>query len=242
MAEPWEYIHTKKVLNKYGLPAGAFDPEAPGEQTYDIYWMNIRTKRGNSGSRSHEPEATLRISARNEGEDRHLGITCSDLKFDNTTEINAQCENNALTSPKTWTLKFSNGSMAGKGLVGYTQKGEIRNSRLLMDNKEPTRSKTLGHYTADWCLFDAVQRLAAGKDTEKHTFDLIEEFSMIRERQFLIYRGTSEITTDQSAVTADVYCHYGESVIPTCYYVDANGRLFLVVSTRRTVILKREAS
>ena len=48
MAEPWEYIHTKKVLNKYGLPAGAFDPEAPGEQSYDIYWMNIRTKRGNS--------------------------------------------------------------------------------------------------------------------------------------------------------------------------------------------------
>ena len=241
MAEPWEYIHTKRVLNKYGLPAGAFDPEAPGEQTYDIYWMNIRTKRG-TPSRSHEPEATLRISARNEGEDRHLGITCSDLKFDNTTEINAQCENNALTSPKAWTLKFSNGSPAGKGLVGYTQKGEIRNSRLLMDGKEPTRSKTLGHYTADWCLFDAVQRLAAGKDTAKHTFDLIEEFSMIRERQFLIYRGTSEITTDQSAVTADVYCHYGESVIPTCYYVDANGRLFLVVSTRRTVILKREAS
>ena len=34
MAEPWEYIHTKRVLNKYGLPAGAFDPEAPGEQTY----------------------------------------------------------------------------------------------------------------------------------------------------------------------------------------------------------------
>ena len=99
MAEPWEYIHTKRVLNKYGLPAGAFDPEAPGEQTYDIYWMNIRTKRG-TPSRSHEPEATLRISARNEGEDRHLGITCSDLKFDNTTEINAQCENNALTSPK----------------------------------------------------------------------------------------------------------------------------------------------
>ena len=30
MAEPWEYIHTKRVLNKYGLPAGAFDPEAPG--------------------------------------------------------------------------------------------------------------------------------------------------------------------------------------------------------------------
>ena len=108
MAELWEYIHTKRVLNKYGLPAGAFDPEAPGEQTYDIYWMNIRTKRGNSGSRSHEPEATLRISAKNEGEDRHLRITCSDLKFDNTTEINAQCETNALTSPKAWTLKFSN--------------------------------------------------------------------------------------------------------------------------------------
>ena len=116
MAEPWEYIHTKRVLNKYGLPGGAFDPEAPGEQTYDIYWMNIRTKRG-TPSRSHEPEATLRISARNEGEDRHLGITCSDLKFDNTTEIDAQCENNALTSPKAWTLKYSNGSPAGKGLV-----------------------------------------------------------------------------------------------------------------------------
>ena len=22
MVEPWEYIHTKRVLNKYGLPAG----------------------------------------------------------------------------------------------------------------------------------------------------------------------------------------------------------------------------
>ena len=30
MAEPWEYIHTKRVLNKYGLPAGIFDPETPG--------------------------------------------------------------------------------------------------------------------------------------------------------------------------------------------------------------------
>ena len=58
MAEPWEYIHTKRVLNKYGLPAGAFDPEAPGEQTYDIYWMNIRTKRGTSASR---PLTSLRL-------------------------------------------------------------------------------------------------------------------------------------------------------------------------------------
>lgn len=241
MAEPWEYFHTKKILNQYGLPSGTFNPEAPWEQAYDIYFMNIRTKPGDSASKPLAPEATLVVTAKDEGETRHLGITYSALMDEDTTQIDAQCKKNALTSPTEWTLAFSNANVAGQGLVGHSQKGEIRNNRLFLDGKEPTRSKTLGLYTADWCLFDAVQRLAVRADQSKYTFDLLEEFSMIRDTQVLSYRGTSEITTDHGAVTADVYCHYGESVIPTLYYLDANARLFLVVSTRRTMILKREA-
>ena len=95
----------------------------------------------------------------------------------------------------------------------YTQKGEIRNSRAFDGWQRACAFKDA------WALYRRLVSFLtqssgwpSGKDTAKHTFDLIEEFSMIRENQFLIYRGTSEITTDQSAVTADVYCHYGESV------------------------------
>ncbi len=115
MAEPWEYFHTKRILNQYGLPSGAFNPEA--EQAYDIYFMNIRTKPGNLASKPLAPEATLKVAAVDEGENRRLGITYSALMDDDTTQIDVRCKKNALTSPTEWTLTFSNANVAGQGLV-----------------------------------------------------------------------------------------------------------------------------
>jgi hypothetical protein len=241
MTEPWEYFQTKNILNKYGLPSGSFDPSDAREQGYDIFFMNIRFNRGNSSKKPLLPDATLTVAAKEKGANRNLGITYSANLFGDKTQINALCKQNSLSSPVSWTETFSNTSEAGQELVKHTRQGTVKNNRLLLDGKEPTRTKELGLYTADWCLFDAVQRLAAKKDRQKYSFDLLEEFSMVREKQFLYHRGTSEITTDNGSVTAEVYCHYGESVIPTLYYLDSHARLFLVVSTRRTIILRGEA-
>jgi len=241
MTEPWEYFHTKNILNKYGLPSGKFDPAEKREQEYDIYFMNIRFKRGKSGKKPLLPEATLKVTAEDKDSKRNIGITYSAKLFDDETQIDAVCKKNSLSSPISWVQTFSNTIEAGAGLVAHTQRGAVKNNRLLLDGKEPTRTKELGLYTADWCLIDAVQRLAAKKDKTKYSFDLLEEFSMVRGNQFLYYRDTTEVANDSGSVTADVYCHYGESVIPTLYYLDKNARLFLVVSTRRTMILRGDA-
>jgi len=238
MTEPWEYFRTKEILNKYGLPSGFFDPTAPYEHTYDIFFMNIRFKHGNSRKKLLEPAATVKISAKDTGADRKLNITYSAGLFGDKTQINALCRKNTLISPVSWTETFSNSSEAGQALVQYTRKGMVKNHRLLLDGREPKRSWELNLYTADWCLFDAVQRLAAEKDKTKYSFDLLEEFSILRGEQYLYHRGTSQIITAEGSVSADVYCHYGESVIPTLYYLDPCGRLFLVISTRRTIILR----
>ena len=90
MAEPWEYFHTKNILNKYGLPSGTFDPEGAWEQTYDIYFMNIRFKRGNSGTKPLAPEATLNMKAHDEGSNRLIGMTYSALLFEDKTQTHGK--------------------------------------------------------------------------------------------------------------------------------------------------------
>jgi len=125
--------------------------------------------------------------------------------------------------------------------VESTRKGEVKNGRLLINGREPSVSWQLTTYTADWCLFDVVQRLALRKDRTRHEFDLIEEFSILRGRQVLLGRGMTTVATTAGEVEAQVFCHFGESVIPTLYYVDTNNRLFLAVSTRRTIVLREEA-
>ena len=99
MTEPWEYFHTRNILNKYGLPSGTFDSESPWEQAYDIYFMNIRSKRGNSSKEPLRPNATLKVTAEDNGANRNLGITYSALMDSDTTQIDALCQKNELTSP-----------------------------------------------------------------------------------------------------------------------------------------------
>ncbi len=241
MPEPWEYLVTKRVLAKQEFPSGPFDPERTWRHSYDIYFMNVRMKRGNSGKRPLTPAASVDVRSAPDGGNVRLQITYTAQMDGDKTVTKATCRNDSLLPPIAWTQSFTNATGPGKGLVDFTKKGEVRDGTLLLDGREPSSASwKLGTYTADWCLLDAVQRLALKADTGKHSFDLIEEFAMLRRKQVLLHRGTSKVATPNGEIPAQVYCHYGESVIPTLYYIDADNRLFLAVSTRRTIILREE--
>ncbi len=210
MTEPWEYFVTKKALNKHGLPKGKFDPFSSWQNRYDIYFMNIRFKKKKSSQNTLKSGGVLKVSSSPKGKNIKLDIEYSADLFQDTTKISAICKKNELSSPVSWEELFTNKSKAGRKLVTHTRKGVVKNDRIFLDGKEPSKTTNLGLYTADWCLFDAIQRLASKKNKKKYTFNLLEEFSMVREKQYLFHKGSTTIANDFGSCKADIYCHYGE--------------------------------
>jgi len=90
--------------------------------------------------------------------------------------------------------------------------------------------------TADWCVFELVQRLAF-QAAPPLTFATLEGLSLLKKEQALSYCGADSI--DLSGVTKPLYCfqQIGSGVLPYEYWLDENHRLMTAITMSRAYVL-----
>jgi hypothetical protein len=145
----------------------------------------------------------------------------------NIIEGTIKCRNNQLASPIQWKLSSRFRNADGKHIKELSKE----NSR----NIEVT-DKTTG----DWCLFEAVQRLAFDKQISL-SFDLLEGMSLKKLRHRFFYRGTKSIKMDSADKLLHCFVQLGSGILPYEYWLDAHHRLIAVTSMNKAYILDDQA-
>ena len=131
------------------------------------------------------------------------------------TTARIRCNRDALCSPTSWELHFTNQLRQASRYVTFSKSGAVAGGVLMKDGKPARRTKRLAAYTCDWSLFDAVQRLAGGKVTAALDFDLVEYLDVVRENQVLKYRGKTQIRcTGQNAGKPKSTCNTATASCP----------------------------
>lgn len=231
MAQIWQYKVPLELLNTKSIPSGAFDPFSAWSHTYDVYFMNIR------GKSPLKKSGSLVVQSAPDSHKIRQTVEYTAKLFDDRTTISALCNNDILVSPQFWTLTFTNDFSEW---TAFKKTGRVTGRTLFYDDQAGGALGDL--YTSEYSLLDCLQRLSAQGNTETFHFDLLESMDIIRHEQVLKYRGRTKVQTKKRSIHAYVYLHYGrEAMIPTLYYMDEQFRLFLVVSTRRTLILVSES-
>ena len=270
--QAWQWKSVLRALNSFAPPSGAFDPEGRWEHAYNIYFLNVRGdgskgkgkgkgKGAAAGSANAamsgmpRPDGTLKIVSAPKGDGVELLVEASALMNDDMTTARVQCKKDALCSPVSWDLRFTNALESGQKLVTFSKTGAVKGGVLIRDGKPVKEIKRLDACTCDWSLFDAVQRLGranAAASTASTTstpstapaatlsFNMLEYLDVVRENQTLRFRGKTAVTCSGKDIEAREYLQFGDGVLPTQYFLDSNHRLFMVLGSRRLFVLVNE--
>lgn len=145
----------------------------------------------------------------------------------NIIEATIKCRHNQLASPIRWDV--------WSHFVGPDNKPLPQ-----LDRKETSQAtEAMDRTTGDWCLFEAVQRLAFDKQTSL-TFDLLEGLCLSKKGHRLFYRGV--YPTDIAGLDSlHCFVQLGSGILPYEYWLDDGHRLLMAISMNKAYILDNEA-
>jgi len=149
------------------------------------------------------------------------------------------CALDALASPLGWELRSTFVSPESLELneLAVAQTARLRDGAYLTPEGERAVELSEGsHPAADWCLFEAVQRLPFSEDVDER-FDLLEGLSLVKPGHRLRYTGAREVRLGQEDVTLHRFVQTGRGMLPYEWWLDEAHRLVMVVTHSRVYIL-----
>ncbi len=219
---------TPTVLKELGAmdrfphtPAG-FQPDGNWTNKYRIWTCHGYRESGNQNvgslriTRSVDSQGTFVLKVRRE-------VIQTD-ELTNVIDATVKCQLNQLASPNKWKLS---------SLFSGVDHKEISE---LSSDEDGGIAQGAGRVTGDWCLFEAVQRLAFDKRTS-FGFDMLEGMSLSKPGQHLSYHGTSPMKTNGESMPLHCFVQLGSGILPCEYWLDDRHRLLAVVSMNKAYIL-----
>ena len=152
------------------------------------------------------------------------------------------CKPNRLSTPLSWTLKstITNKGIENPGL-NYHETANVEGQIVWLNiNGEKSKRAIAQNYTADWCLFDAVQRMPFERSAPLD-FDVLQGLLISKESQSLAYRPDFETHLVNQNFTLKAFDQVGFGNLPYVYWLDNNHRLRLVISSFITYLQIPEA-
>jgi len=214
------------AVDRFPSTPGDFDPAGNWVNAYRIWTCHGYRESGN------ENVGFLRIE-RTAGSGRQSGLTIHQevVQTDGIVSVidgRIRCRNDRLASLVQWSL-----SSRFKGSEG-------RDLAELASRREGAAEETGGRTTGDWCLFEAVQRLAFDRQ-EALSFDLLEGLSLSKPGQRLSYRGVSPMKVGDEKMSLHCFAQLGRGLLPCEYWLDVHHRLLAVISMNKAYILDDQA-
>ncbi len=232
------------IISKMGalegteLPGGDFDPKDNWTHNYRIWTCyGVMMPEQNHG----------KISISRTGGSRRTGLKISQVirpdpkvrRPKHNIDADIVCKNDVLSTPVNWTLesRFTGGPAYEKmSEVDYSEKTKVNGNKidLTIGGKNYSRniSKT---FTADWTLFEAVQRMDFGM-TKTLEFDFLEGLTVFKPGQKLSYRDQLPVIWNDRPALLHRFEQLGTGVWPYEYWLDQQHRLVMVVTGPRAYI------
>lgn len=214
------------ALNKLPFTPRDFKPAGNWVSTYRIWTCHGYRESGN------ENVGFLRIERTTDSEKTFvLNIHREVMQTDAITHIidgTIMCRNNQLASPVEWKLQSR--------LFGP----DGRNISELLSSDSGKATMGAERTTGDFCLFEAVQRLAYEKEISVN-FDLLEGMCLSKPRHRLSYRGISPLKMDGRDIMLHCFVQLGSGILPYEYWLDDRHRLLVVTSMNKAYILDDKA-
>jgi hypothetical protein len=157
-------------------------------------------------------------------------------------EARLTCAVDQLATPRSWELRSLIMDPSGGIVTGTEAKeaGQVSEGTIRYRRKVERTMPAPKAFTSNWSLFDALQRLP-GNDVEPMTFDLLEEMSLLKPNQRLVYRQTVETELGGQRTRLHGFEQMGEAILPYCYWLDDQRRLLIAVGGRRAYIFDPSA-
>jgi len=220
------------------LPSGEFDPNSDWAHNYRI-WTCV------GHMEPTQNQGTISISKSADGKQTNLKINQvvhPDPKVHSPKhhiEADILCHGDLFSTPVSWTLasRFTGGPKYEKvPLIDYAEKATVNGENIdLTIGGEISSREVSSKFTADWCLFEAVQRLEFGRKKILE-FDFLEGLTVFKAGQKLSYRGQFPVNWNKKPVLLHRFEQFGTGVWPYEYWLDQQHRLVLVVTGPRAYI------
>ena len=81
--------------------------------------------------------------------------------------------------------------------------------------------------TSNWGIIDAVQRLGWQEPRAEVRFDMLENLDLIKADQRLVFLESFDFSFGDAELLLHGYCHVGEGILPSYYWVTENGQLLI---------------
>jgi hypothetical protein len=159
------------------------------------------------------------------------------------TTVQMTCANDPLASPRSWKLTHSvrDANLRPMPEAELNERGNVSSGP---GNKATVQIEHGDHtttfeaplpLTANWSLFDAVQRMPQ-REGPPAKFAMLQECDLLKPSQQLTYRGVGQHALGGNSARLHHWQHVGEGILPYDYYTDAEGRLLVALSGLRAYI------
>lgn len=161
----------------------------------------------------------------------------------NVIDAEIKCLNNQLASPVQWHLssRFINADGKPVGELETEERAVIKGNVMSVETGGQTfKRKVSPQLSCDWCLFEAVQRLAFEKKSSL-VFAMLEGLSSLKEDQRLSYREVYPRKIRAKDVSLHRFDQLGCGILPYEYWLDNNHRLMVAITMNKAYILDEQA-
>ena len=232
------------IISKMGalegteLPGGDFDPKGNWTHNYRIWTCyGVMMPEQNHGTISISKSAGGEQTNLKINQVVHLDPKVRGLKHH--IEADVVCKNDVLSAPVSWTLasSFTGGPAYEKvPEIDYAEKAKVNGKNVdVTISGERFGRELSSKFTADWCLFEAVQRLKFGMKGVLE-FDFLEGLTVFKPGQKLSYRDQLPVIWNDRPALLHRFEQLGTGVWPYEYWLDQQHRLVMVVTGPRAYI------
>ncbi len=190
--------------------------------TYDIvHWIGVAAR---TGKTNNSVVGTVSVTRRKRSSDVQYKVSqrTNFGGMENIMEAQIVCADNALNTLRSWQIRTSSRDPSKRivPLSEMNEMGENADGKILIKDGEYNHSFIPANpVISQWTILDFLMRHAT--KTTSVTFDLLQDLSLFKKDQTLVFDGTVEIAVeDNQQVKLDTYAQTGEGILPIHYLLD----------------------
>jgi len=229
-----------EVFNDIPEIEGNFDPDGEWTQIYRIWRCHGYRKSGNQDSgflRLHRTPVdkdtfTLNI-------EQYI-VNSEFIVRNNIVEV--KCQKDLLSTPLQWHQKtrFFNRDGSPINHLNQDEYAQVKGNKISgRRNKNSFQTSITLPFTADWCLFEAVQRFPF-KNQKMVEFAIFEGFRLLKSEQRIKYRGKMRLRNKGKEIVLHGFEHIGRGILPYEYWIDQDHRLIFAITSGVAYILDEQ--
>jgi len=234
---PWELEALRAAAPNFQAPTDAFDPQGAWELRYALLTVLPDSQFGHTTSAGG---FRIRRTPVGPGVVKHDVRLVSQQNDKSVYHAHAEITSatDTLATPRNWTMRTEIRSAAGVVDADTTlvQTGKVVGGNLQRRNGRAERVLPAPeHFTSNWSLFDAVQRLPVAPQ-EPLRFDMFEELDLFKPNQRLLFRQTQTVELGRQQLRLHRFEQFGDGILPYTYWLDNQHRLLIAAGGLRVFL------